>query len=360
MSWTGKWRSINLVLLVGAYGLEAAPGLGPVQAAPPKAISEEPPLVGQPEGFSGAVGRHFNVEARVDAKEVRAEEPVRFRLRISCVGSAKQPPTRPDLRRMAKLNALFQIEDRLSEDRVTNSATSPEWQFVYLLRPRSTAVTAVPPVKFVYYRPGIMPASKGYQTTYTQSIELSVQAREASSDSLTAVPERFYRLADGSQLLRRDRPPALPAPWVLGLLGVVPPALCGAWYLAWRRLYPDAAQAARRRRSLAARRALQALRAARSEDADARARQAAAAMTTYLCQRLDVPLADATPAQAGLHLRRLGLPESLSDRVVHVLRSCEAARFAANLLPTDQDLPALTENVILTLESETWVASQSR
>ena len=124
----------------------------------------------------------------------------------------------------------------------------------------------------------------------------------------------------------------------------------------WRTQYPDAAQAARRRRSKAARLALQSLRGGRDENADAKAKRAAAVLNTYLWQRLDVPMANATPSQAGAQLRRLGVPEPLSEQVADLFRSCDAARFGRTIPSTSDHLTTVTEKLILSLESQPWLA----
>jgi len=351
----GRLRRITVTAVASACTLVACLGV-PVWAQPK---ADEPPLVGQPEDFNGAVGE-FKVEAVADTTDVRAEQPLHYRLRITGVGPVKQPPHRPDLRKLPKFKRLFQIEDLGGEDRTSEVPAGRQWEFVYQLRPRNAAVKAIPGLRFAYYKPGTGPRAKGhYRYPWTHPIELTVQSLEVGSPVPSPVPANIQRIIDGPQVLRRDAPPALPGPWLLGLLAVLPPALCLAWYQAWRRLYPDAVQAARRRRSRAARRALQTLRGARGENADARAKRAAAAMTTYLWQRLDVPLSDASPVQAGQRLRRLGFPEPLSDQVADLLRTCEAARFASDLLPADEDLPAVTEKLILTLESEPWLSPLS-
>src|SRR5207248_1790069 len=76
----------------------------------------------------------------------------------------------------------------------------------------------------------------------------------------------------GGDALRRDDD-HLPGAFVLGLMLLAPPLGGLAWYVAWRRLYPDAARRARRQRSRAAQEALKALRDAEKRDPDEQARR---------------------------------------------------------------------------------------
>lgn len=341
----GKWFLV-IATLVGPAGLTRA-------QAP-----AEPPLVGQPEDFNGAVGE-FQVEATAEPTVVAAGKPLLYRLRVTSKGAVRQPPRRPNLRKLAKFRDLFQIEDGIAEDRVIDGADGRQWEFVYQLRPRTADVKSIPAFRFVYYKPPTGPGRQGfYRYPWTHALELTVRPTETTA-TLPAAPARFQQLVDGPELLRRDEPPRLPAGWILALLAVLPPVLCGLWYFIWQRFYPNAAQAARRRRSQAARTALQSLRGAAGEGAELRAERAAAALTTYLRQRLDLPLADASPAQAGERLRQLGIPRPLSEQVAELLQTCDAARFAADLLPSEQDLPGRTENLILALESQPWLSPLS-
>ncbi len=325
------------------------------------AAPDEPPLVGQPDGFSGAIGQKFAVAALAEPTDVQVEEPIRFRLQIASMGPAQRPPDRPDLRKMATLSAVFQVRDLISEDRTTDlSGGGRRWDFAYSLRLKDRAARAIPPVRFVYYTPPRTPRAKGYyQTTYTHTIPLTVRTASPANVAAPTIPARIYRIAADGRVLRLDRMEAVPPLWEFVFFFGLPPLLCGVWYLAWCKLYPDAARAARRRRTQAARLAVKLLRAGQGEDPDAQAKRASSALAAYLWQRLDVSLADATPSEAGMRLGRLGLSEPLSDQVADVLRACDATRFGRDACAAKADLPAVTEKLILSLEMESWAVSQS-
>jgi hypothetical protein len=114
-----------------------------------------------------------------------------------------------------------------------------------------------------------------------------------------------------------------------------------AWYVVWRRLYPDAARRARIRRSRAARRALHLLR-------HAGPRETPAIVADYLRQRLDLATAEPTPAEVVEHLYRVGMDGQLADRTADFLHACDAARFAPH--GNGDELPGQAADLVLELE----------
>jgi hypothetical protein len=322
--------------------------------AKPRPAVEEPPLAGQPMSFSGGIGR-FKVAARVSATEVRAEDPLLYTLHVSCVGPLGRAPDRPDLRKLPRFKSRFDIQDAPARDPVAARPAGNAWEFRYILKPRSPEVTEVPPLLFSYYKPGVIPAHKGYWTTATSTIPIKVSPRSraivptAAGDPLRA-PERFYHITEGAAVLRYDDGLAQPQKWTIALVLVGPPALALGWYLTWRRRYPNAARLAKIRRSRAALQALQALHAVKDADAAARAHHAAKAVDAYLRDRFALTGSAPTPAEIETHLHEVGLASTRAVQVADFFRACDAACFAP--MPSSENLPAAAEHLILTLEGE--------
>jgi hypothetical protein len=319
----------------------------------------EPPIVGQPPHFNGAVGT-FRISATVQPAEVQAEGPVTYTVRITATGRAHRPPQRPRLEDFTSFKEGFYLENVGAAD---GDRPDPHtWEFRYRLRPKSTKVEAIPGFPFVSYKPGMLPPQRGYQTAYVPEVPLKVTPREQVGGGTTAsppiqAPAEVLDLATGAGVLARsdDR---LPGPVVLAALVLLPPLACLVWYVVWCRLYPDAARQARRRRSRAAREALAALgRVAAHDDAD-RARQAAAVVTRYLQHRLDLAIKEPTPAEAAAHLRKTGLDEALTQQTAEFFRACDTARYAPQPGPRD-DLAGAAAQLILALEADTWPPSHS-
>lgn len=329
---------------------------GPLRAASPAGPSDEPPLVGMPENFNGAVGT-FRVTTEARPTELQAEDPLLFTVRVTATGSVRTPPNRPDLRKLPRFTSRFQIEDLPRRDRAVTGLDGPSWEFFYHLRPLNTEVKAVPALLFGYYKPGTTPAVKGYRTTAAGSIPLTVKPR--TPPPLVAAPPEptppawLTRVPTGPAVLRRDEPPGLPGPLALAALALTPPALALAWYAWWRRRHPDAGRHARLQRSRAARLALKRLHAGPTADRPDSARHAAHVLAEYLSHRLDVPpVSGPGPDEVAGRLAHAGCPRQLAEKVVEFFRASDTARYAP--APGPHDLPAAAEHLIHQLESESW------
>ena len=171
-------------------------------------------------------------------------------------------------------------------------------------------------------------------------------------------PPFLFAIADGARSCDIGPRGRRPASWPAVLL-LAPPLLCGAWYLCWRRLYPDAARVARQRRSLAARRALRRLRGARRLPSVQQAARSAAVAADYLRARFDAPAEEPTPDEAAACLGRAGCSSALAEQAAAFFRACDAARFAPDGPAVRADLTAEAAAFILAVEAETWPPSRS-
>jgi hypothetical protein len=315
-------------------------------------IAQELPVQGRPTfaPFSQAIGQ-FQVATRAAPTTLQAEDPLIFTIRVSAVGPVVQAPERPDLRELPEFDESFFIEDRTDQDRADDNS----WEFVYQLKPRTTAVTSIPGFPLIYYQPGTLPASKGYMTRWSPAIPLEVKPREDSvpnqdNGSLVPadVPATVYQFVNDTRALLRDDSFHVPVAWI-SLLLIMPPALCLGWYLTWRRLYPDAARLARQRRSKAAQRALDQLQ--HSFRTPIQAQQVTEIIAQYLRQRLDLPAGEPTPPEIAAHLQKLHFGQALVEKATVFFKQADAARF----LPAANVPTALVESgkeLILALETE--------
>ncbi|HEX5269989.1 MAG TPA: hypothetical protein VFW33_05860 [Gemmataceae bacterium] len=324
-------------------------------ALPPAArADDEPPIVGQPPHFNGAVGR-FRAGAAVDPPRVQAEDPLTYTVRITAEGKVKEPPQRPPLAEFPGFSDGFYLED-LGPPEGTHPDAST-WEFTYRLKPKSTAVKAVPGFPFVSYRPGFLPPKAGYMTVYVPELPITVTPRQevgAGPGPAKPVvgPDEAFVPARGDVLAPDGE--RLPGPLVLVLAVLLPPLGAVAWYVVWRRLYPDAARLSRRRRSRAAQEALKALhQLGRHADPEKQARRSAATVAAYLRNRLELPTVEPTPAEAAAHLKAQGVAEDLAGQTADLLRRCAAVRFDPDP-PAPSDLADAAERLILALEAATW------
>ncbi len=250
--------------------------------------------------FSDASG-DFRVWADAQPRTLEAQKPLTLTLRVEARGPARRPPRRIDLRELPAFKDRFSFEE--IDDGGESSAAPGAWEFVYRLHPRGEGVTAVPGIPFVFYNPEIEYPRKGFQVAYTDPIPLTVKPPPVYIIPV-AGPEVLFSSAPAPAVTAAQGPWAPPGPWAVGALLSAPPLLCLAWYLGWRRLYPAAARLNQRRRSLAARRALQALRGAERLPPLQRAARIAAVVAEYLRTRFDAAAEEPTPAEAAECLAR--------------------------------------------------------
>jgi hypothetical protein len=238
MRWPILCRALVALLMISVQALAVRAG------DMPEAV--EIPVVGRPADlpFSEGVGR-FSVSAVATPTTVQAEQPVLFTLRVHADGLVRQEPQRLDLSKVPAVSDNFYIDDPKQD---TRDAATQTWQFVYRLKPRRPNVTEIPGVPFLYWDPTIQPESKGFQTPYTEPIPLHVTLRETVPPPPAIVPDVFLQTQNGPESLARRAswsPPGWPLFFALLL---TPPLGCVAWYLIWRRLYPDAARVRQQRR----------------------------------------------------------------------------------------------------------------
>lgn len=155
--------------------------------------SAEPPIVGRPADFSGAIGGPFAVTASIEPNEVAVEQPFVLTMHIMGPGNLRAMP-RPALGKQPAFQS-FAVDDLDDEFK---DGSPPSRVFRYRLRPRTADVREVPAIRFVYFNPAIVPASRGYQTTYSSPLPLAVRAIPKADDAL---PTRIVELL---QTLARD------------------------------------------------------------------------------------------------------------------------------------------------------------
>lgn len=317
------------------------------------AEDDDIPVVGRPVDlpFSEASG-WFEVQGHAEPTTLQAESPLTFTLTVRAVRPSRRPPQRLDLRQLPDIAEQFYIEDSSEEAARPDSRT---WEFAYRLKPRRPEVHEIPSLPFVYFNPYLLTARKGFQVLYTDPIRLRVLPHETVQVPVQG-PENAFMLAAGPAVLQRQTPWTPPRWGTIAALLLTPPLGCLIWFLLWRRMYPDAARLANQRRSHAARRALNALRAARRLNAENRAARTAAIVAGYLQQRLDLACAEPTPHEVASLFAQHGFSSALTEQAIVFFETCDRARF----LPVDSgsgvsptELPDSAFQFILAVEAET-------
>ncbi len=132
---------------------------------PPVKIEVQPLPPGQPEDFNGAVGQ-FQMTAKVDKSQVPANEPFSLKVRLEGRGNAKQVEL-PTL----SLPQEFETFDTKSDSKFSKDGSSYK-EFEVLIIPRKEGKLTIPSISMSYFNP----ATRKYERTQTQAIEMSVGA----------------------------------------------------------------------------------------------------------------------------------------------------------------------------------------
>lgn len=161
---------------------------------PPVKIDVMPLPSGQPQDFNGAVGQ-FQMSAKVDKTQVPANEPFSLRVKLEGRGNAKQVEL-PTL----NLPQEFETFDTKADSKFFKDGSSVK-EFEVLIIPRKEGKLTIPSISMSYFNP----ATRKYERTQTQAIEMSVGA--GKNLNLTG-----SNPLDLSGEMRQEKKLALPGP----------------------------------------------------------------------------------------------------------------------------------------------------
>jgi len=191
--------------------------------------SSQPPVAGRPALFSGIVG-NVTVEARAVPTTLVVESPLTYTVRLAGPRTLEDlaPPV---LSKIPGFEAKW--ASRFLRARWLPKESARE--FDYELRPRTADVKEIPPFPFVFFKPGVAPPERGYQTRFARAIPirtmpvapLAIEAVEPHQEPGTRADLHLQLDLDAS-LLERVQAPWTPPLWLLLFALLSPPALC--WY----------------------------------------------------------------------------------------------------------------------------------
>jgi BatD DUF11 like domain len=135
------------------------------------------PETGKPDSFTGAVGS-FNIEATVDKTELKANDALNYKVKISGSGNIKL---------FKPLNISFPADFEKYDPKVTDTVTENEGGvkgsriYNYLLIPRHQGDYTIDPLKFSYFNP----VKNRYVTLTSKPFHIKV-AKGSSESNVTA------------------------------------------------------------------------------------------------------------------------------------------------------------------------------
>lgn len=316
------------------------------------------PANNKPSDFSGAVG-NFSIFASVDKDEVKTNEAVTLRLKLSGRGNVKFLP-KPDI----NIPKDFEIYDpKITENikREDNAITGSK-TFEYILIPRFPGKQVIKPITFSFFDPTI----DSYKTIRTVPIEISVARGDENfvAVGIGSSKEDVKFIGQDIRFIQLRMPEfheignIFYKKWSFYLISAFPLFLLVSAYGYSKYLEKLSTNVAYARNRKANQMALKRLRMARKQMNEGNFKgfygEVSKALMGFIGDKLNVPAAGLITEQVEEMLRARGIKQELVKEYLDCLKNCEYGRFA----PTDSDNGELkrfferSKKAIVNLEKE--------
>jgi len=290
---------------------------------------------GKPEGFSGLVGE-FSIEAHVEPTDGKVNEPVTLSVRVHGVGnvSLAVDPCGGD---------GMELPDwRVFDPQVTTSVEQEgdrirgEKLFERPLVPKTDGELTIPGFGLDFFDP----VAGEYRHVETESLTVRVEAGEPQTPGPMIIGEGKHDVMVLTSDIRhiKPAPPSLslggvalysrPAYWLAWIVSSA--AVAGAWLWSQRRhrLGQDVGYHRAQRARRVARRRLARVGRLVPSDEDAAYAAIAGALSSYLADKFNLPVAGLTRSAVRAVLDAASVPESLVGRCLDSLDWADSGRFA--------------------------------
>ncbi len=316
-------------------------------------IIKAPPTENRPDIYRGAVGQ-YAITATANPTEINVGDPITITLDIRGTGRLEtlQPPP---LTKQPQLTNDFRVPDESLAGIVNGSVKT----FTQSIRATRDDITEVPPIRFAYFDPDI----EEYVTIETDPIPLAIKeqaqlpvtqmvegTRASSVTNLTARTEGLLANIDDPSLLLANQTIALNTT-TLTIAGGMPILYVATLLFQTNRRKLKSNVALGRRRN-AKRNASQKLtEAQQATDPTTSARLAAAAITTYIADRCNLPTGGLTRTDAITQLQDRSINEDLVTTIDQLLEECDHIQYAPTASAA-ANITARTQSAITQLEKE--------
>jgi len=363
-------KAVLFPTVVGELTIDAAtlslPGdfftRGTVLQTQPVSLNVRPLPDNAPANFHGAVGK-FDIQAQADTAETEVDETVTLHVALRGQGNMNsladpQWTEGPEWRAFdskATVNTEF-----------ADGFLSGVRSYERLLVPTQVGDLVLPAIEFSYFNP----ETESYETASSESILINVIGDVAANvtagaqnggtkemvntaATISAIPE-LRPNKPASELGKSSGAPLTEnsAYWLLWIV----PLFLFVGHFGWQRYQQQRLDMVDVRRSQgAAKKAKQALRAARKQQPAEANEAAGRILTSYLEERLNQRVAGQTQTRLVTMLTERGVDPALAERVQICLMLSEMGRFAPaqiGIHSTDGDLLSETEQIIDELDKE--------
>lgn len=318
----------------------------------PVRVDVQPLPPDAPDTFNGAVGQ-FELSAEVDTTDTIANEPVTLRLTIQGFGNLETlpDPNLPEFDGWRTFESTSTTNTQILNDRVGGSRV-----YEHILVPTTDGSAIIPPVTYTYFDPETI----SYQTATSDPIVVNV-APGIASDPIPPVPgvaqETVIQLDSDIRHIKpapANLEPAsralfrTPGFWIIVALPLLLIAGDVGWQWARQRQGADPTSVRRSRAQKQARRKLVRARKGQTDPHVA----TADALTSYLSDKLDQPVAGMTQSALASSLQQHGVQDELVVEVTQLLSLSEGGRYAPTAMNGQNPAQLLkeTEQVIKKLE----------
>lgn len=323
----------------------------------PVVVHVKPLPQGKPDGFGGAVGR-FSISTGIDKKELKANEPLNYKVKISGTGNLKLlKPLSPEF------PADFEKYDPKTVDTIAEkeSGVSGSRVYTYLLIPRHEGNFNIEPIKFSYFDPStgkyVTLPTKGFAIKVNKGLfESNVTAYSGADKQDVKMLNKDIRYikTDGDDIIKKGEG-FYGSGLYYSLLAFGPLLFLGALaYGKWdEKNNSDIVKVkSRKAGKIAAKHLASAQAQLSANNSKAFYENVFRGLYGYLSDKLNIAAADLNRERITTELKIRALDEGLINELLDTLDLCDMARYAPVSGISEQQMFDKAKNMINDIENK--------
>lgn len=286
---------------------------------------------GKPSSFKGAVGS-FTFTPSISTQKITANEPVTITLKISGTGNQKLMQN-PEV----EFPSNFELYDPTIENELTAGANglTGTRKIEYLVIPRYEGDYSIPPIEFSYFDIN----SQSYKTAKSPSYSLTVLKGDPSKATASSyVNQQQVKVENDIRFIKTEKPKFVKTDsFFVGSRGywlwyIIPFILLCVFFVLYRKQMKLNSNIALMRtkgaNKIAKRRLKKAEGYLKMHDKENFYNEVLRALWGYFSDKLSIPSGSLTKSNIGIELSDYGVDETLIQKFMKILDTCEFARYA--------------------------------
>ncbi|MGL5787164.1 MAG: BatD family protein [Bacteroidales bacterium] len=288
---------------------------------------------GKPAGFAGAVG-DFTLKSSITPQQPKSNESITLKLEISGTGNLKYIKT-PEVEFPGSFEQFDpKVDNNLN---VTTAGVSGTKTIEYLVIPRSEGKFTVPAVNFSFFDT----KSNSYKTLSTPEYTLDVAKGKGGGSSSQV---NNFTSKENVKLLGQDIRFIRPefklsksgsyyyGSWIYWMCYIIPVIVLGIFFVVYRKRIAENANTSlmktKKANKVATRRLKQVAVYLRENKKQEYYDELLKAIWGYISDKLSIPLSNLTKDNVQAELTKFGVDQPTIDEIIHILNTCEFARYA--------------------------------